>query len=66
LGLKSRFPDRVDIVGDPHHFTRIRDIRTYDAYERIIAGCRRAAEELGCRLIELEQLWEGADGSGSA
>ena len=61
LGIGRRFRDRADILKDTHHVTRIRDIRTYDGYERIITGCRRAAQALGCRLIEVEQLWEGAD-----
>src|SRR5438093_7403039 len=55
LGIRHRFRNRADILGDTHHVSRIHDIRTYDGYERIIAGCRRAAEELGCRLIEIEQ-----------
>jgi hypothetical protein len=66
LGIRRRFQGRSDILGDTHHVTRIRDIQTYAAYERIIAGCRRATRELGCRLIEIEQLWEGADSPASA
>jgi|SRR6267142_626950 len=65
-GISHHFKDRPDILKDTHHVTRIRDIRTYDGYERIIAGCRRASEVLGCRLIEIEQLWEGADSDASA
>lgn len=30
-------------------------------YDRIIAGCRLAADALGCRLIEVEQLWTATD-----
>jgi hypothetical protein len=40
---------------------RIRDIVDYDCYIRIIKGCRMAAAELGCSLIEIEQLWAGTE-----
>jgi hypothetical protein len=57
-GIGQRFKGRPDILKDTHHVTRIRDIQTYDRYKRIVAGCRLAAGVLGCRLIELEQLWD--------
>jgi hypothetical protein len=57
-GIGRRFKDRPDILKDTHHVTRIRDIRRYAGYMRIVAGCRRAAGVLGCRLIEIEQLWD--------
>jgi hypothetical protein len=35
--------------------------RPYPTYTTIIAGCREAAANLGCLLVEVEQLWEGGD-----
>jgi hypothetical protein len=59
-GLSERFGGRRDIVDDACCVQRIRDIRDYLIYSRIITGCRVAAHELGCSLIEVEQLWRGA------
>jgi hypothetical protein len=62
-GIEERFKDRLDILSDTHHVTTIRGIQKYEDYERIISGCRRAANVLGCRLIEVEQLWKSGDKS---
>jgi hypothetical protein len=59
-GLGRRFAGRADVIRRTHVVRRIKDIRDYRTYETIIAGCRQAASELGCLLIEVEQLWEGA------
>ena len=61
LGLRRRFGDRVDILGRSNCVERIKDIVDYGCYERIIDGCRAAAKELGCYLIEVEQLWAGTE-----
>jgi hypothetical protein len=60
-GVARRFRDRVDILTNTHCVTRIAGIDSYDIYRRIIKGLRLVARELGCRLIEVEQLWEGGD-----
>jgi hypothetical protein len=60
-GLKRRFPDRTELLAKTHVVTQIKAIRDYATYETIITGCREAADHLGCLLIEIEQLWEGAD-----
>ncbi len=39
------------------NFHSITAIAEYDEYQRIIDGCRAAAEVLGCSLFEVEQLW---------
>jgi hypothetical protein len=59
-GLKKKFKGRSDILGDACCVRRIKDIKDYPTYRRIIAGCRAAARELGCSLIEVEQLWLGS------
>jgi hypothetical protein len=61
LGLRRRFRQRPDILADTHCVQQIADIREYDCYERIIRGCRAAADLLDCRLIEVEQLWAGTE-----
>ena len=58
-GLRDRFK------GDPllrktHVVQSINAIRDYSTYQTIIEGCRLAAAKLGCSLIEVEQLWDGA------
>ena len=59
-GLAERFRDRPEILDEARCVRRIRDITDYATYLRIIAGCRAAAEALGCSLIEVEQLWQGS------
>lgn len=61
IGLRRHFGDRLDILERSNCVERIKDIVEYDCYERIIDGCRAAANELKCRLIEVEQLWEGTE-----
>ena len=61
LGLRRRFANRPDILGQSHCVKRIKDIVDYACYSRIINGCRAAAKELGCHLIEVEQLWAGTE-----
>jgi hypothetical protein len=61
LGLRRRFGDRPDILEQSNCVKRIKDINDYDCYSRIIAGCRAAAREMKCKLIEVEQLWAGTE-----
>lgn len=61
LGLRRRFADRPDILDRSNCVDRIKNIADYECYARIIDGCRAAARELGCRLIEVEQLWAGTE-----
>lgn len=58
-GIRERFSDRPDILKDTHSTTTIRGIQDYAAYSRIISGCRVVARLLNCRLIEVDQLWQG-------
>ena len=59
-GIAERFPERRDILDGARCVRRIKDIKDYETYRRIIVGCRAAAKTLGCSLIEIEQLWLGA------
>ena len=61
LGLARRFPNRPDILQKTHCVNRIKDIKDYECYRRIIDGCRTAAKALECNLIEVEQLWAGTE-----
>jgi hypothetical protein len=61
LGLERRFGGRPEIITQTHCVSRIKDITDYSCYARIINGCRAAAQELGCKLIEVEQLWAGTE-----
>ena len=57
-GLQERFEGRPDILEKACCVKAIKDIDDYDAkYRKIIEGCMLAAQELGCLLIEVEQLW---------
>ena len=60
-GLMQRFRSGSDVTNNTHCVTRIKDIDSQECYDRIIAGCRLAATALHCCLIEVEQLWTGAD-----
>jgi hypothetical protein len=40
---------------------RIKNIDTYDKYSEIIDGCRDLAGHMNCKLLEVEQLWEGTN-----
>ena len=61
LGLRRRFTGRPEILEHSNCVERIKDIVDYPCYERILTGCRAAAQELGCSLIEVEQLWLGTE-----
>lgn len=59
-GLREQFGESdPHIVADSNCVTKIKDIKSYACYQRVIAGCRQAAAKLGCDLIEVEQLWRG-------
>jgi len=60
-GLGRRFSGCPDLLAKTHVVRQIKAIRDYATYTTIIEGCREAAATLGCFLIEVEQLWEGAD-----
>jgi hypothetical protein len=60
-GLSRRFSGQSDVLAKTHVVQQIKAISRYDTYQTIIEGCRLAAAELGCLLIEVEQLWDGAD-----
>lgn len=62
-GLARAFASHPSLLRRTHAVQKIKDIRTYAQYARIVAACREAAALLGCRLIEIEQLWEGARAS---
>lgn len=59
-GIRNRFGDHNEIISETHCVNTIGAIGTYETYRRIIGGLRLAAQELGCSLFEVEQLWEGA------
>jgi hypothetical protein len=63
-GLERWLNARIDppntvLLSRTHAVRRIKLIADYTTYETIIAGCREVAEAVPCRLIELEQFWEG-------
>ncbi len=60
-GLRGRFGDCDAIISKTNAVKAIKRIDTYELYSTIIDGCRLAADALGCKLIEVEQLWRGAD-----
>ena len=60
-GLERQFAHRPDILQKSNCVRRIKDIDDYECYSRIIDGCRLAAAEVGCSLIEVEQFWTGTE-----
>ena len=65
LGLSRQFAGQPEILSMTNCVSRIKGIVDYDCYRRIIDGCLAAAALLGCKLIEVEQLWTGAEFSQS-
>jgi hypothetical protein len=65
-GIKARFENIPGITDQTHVVSTIKGIRTYDTYRTIIGGCEQIASELGCRLIEVDQLWKGQRSSREA
>ncbi|MFO0800079.1 MAG: hypothetical protein U0804_21640 [Gemmataceae bacterium] len=64
-GLESWLNARIEppnaaLLARTHAVRRIKLITDYPTYEAIIAGCREVAAAVPCRLVELEQFWEGA------
>lgn len=58
-GIAQRFGGRREILALTHSVIAIKDIDSYSKYIKVIDGCRLVAKELGCKLIEVEQLWQG-------
>jgi hypothetical protein len=63
-GLKEHFkhshPEIISLTM-PKKVQHIKAIINYDIYSSIIRGCRLAAKELDCTLIEVEQLWDASN-----
>jgi hypothetical protein len=66
LGLSRQFAGQPDILAMTNCVSRIKGIVDYECYRRIIDGCLAAAALLGCKLIEVEQLWTGTEFSQSS
>jgi len=58
-GIRNRFGESKEIISRTHCVNTIGAIGNYETYQIIIDGLQRAAQELGCSLFEVEQLWEG-------
>ena len=61
LGLSRQFAGQPEILAMTNCVSRIKGIVDYDCYRRIVDGCLAAAALLGCKLIEVEQLWTGTE-----
>jgi len=55
-GLRGRFKDDP-LLHKTHIVQQIKAIRDYPTYQTIIEGCRQAAAQMNCLLIEVDQLW---------
>ncbi|MHA1648951.1 MAG: hypothetical protein ACTSYB_02065 [Candidatus Helarchaeota archaeon] len=60
-GIKKVYNDDNDIIEMTHVVTQIKDITSYEIYQKIIDGCRLIAQRRGCLLIELEELRLGIE-----
>jgi hypothetical protein len=58
-GIRNHFGERKAIISRTHCVNTIGAIVTYETYQLIVDGLHFAAQELGCSLFEVEQLWEG-------
>ena len=57
-GFEQHFGKDSDIFTKTFRVKTIKGITDYSIYREIIDGCEEAAKELGCLLIEVEQLWQ--------
>ena len=55
--IKSEYGDKLEIIEKTHVVTTIKGINKYTIYETIIDGCREIAKDRGCKLIEVDELW---------
>lgn len=60
-GIRSEYRHRLDILSKTHIVHKIKDINTYEKYKTIMHGCHLVAEDRGCYLIEIEELWQGTE-----
>ena len=60
-GFEQHFGKDSDIFTKTFRVKTIKGITDYSIYREIIDGCEEAAKELGCSLIEVEQLWRGSE-----
>jgi hypothetical protein len=60
-GIKKHFGEVPAVYNLTHSKTTIGSIDSYVVYSKIIDGFREAARISGCRLIETEQWWQGAE-----
>jgi hypothetical protein len=58
-GIMLEYHDRPEIISQTHVVNRIKNITSYEIYQKIIDGCRLIAEHRQCYLIEVEELWQG-------
>jgi len=58
-GIQLEYRNRPEIITKTHTVSRIKEIASYEIYTEIINGCRLVAADRGCRLIEVEELWQG-------
>lgn len=58
-GIRQKYKNVAKIKKDLQVFTGINKIKTYDDYMIIINICRKIAGERHCKLIEVEELWQG-------
>ena len=57
-GFEQHFGKDSDTFTKTFRVKTIKGITDYSIYREIIDGCEEAAKELGCLLIEVEQLWQ--------
>jgi len=58
-GIWQQYHNNPNIMRRTHGVQSIQDIKSYDRYKMIIEGCSLIAQERGCLLIEVEELWQG-------
>jgi hypothetical protein len=65
-GVRQRFCGCRNILDRTHCVQSIAAIDTHERHLRIIGKLRLVADQLGCVLIEVEQLWAGTEVSDEA
>lgn len=60
-GIMENYGNDKEIISRTHIVNRIKEIKSYETYQKIIEGCQLIANRRKCYLIEVEELWQGTE-----
>ena len=60
-GIKENYKEDKSILSMTHCKSQIKDITTYEVYQKIIQGIEIISERENIKLIEVEKYWKGTE-----